>query len=625
MFKLKNVLLHGNIIILVALILVATAVSDYFLTFENIINVVRVASLIGVVAIGMNMVIILAGIDLSVGSVVAITGAVTAGLWNTGNPQLFVALPLLIAICVGCLNGGMVAWFRMQPFVATLIMMTVVRGAGLVYTGGQPIYADYPDWFSYLARGIVFGLPVPTVIFIIVTLAAWYIMRWRQIGREIYAIGSNETAAWLSGISVQIVKIKAYAFCAFCAGVAGLIMTARIGSGEPGQVGVFLELDAIAAVVIGGTSLRGGKGSVWGAVIGVLIISIVNNLFNLLGVGPAWQQVAKGTIIILAVILQSLSDGTLSFKDIFKSTGAFFCAFVRNTLRVHTWMKPVLLILVPLMIINVAVWQSSKSMYEVDFAKAPYRIANNLELTRVYHRAKPLYQEVIDTYPNSKYALLSRIGIANILFKTGALEQSKAAYIALLDTWGTGHMVAKMHYDILNNYIQLLQEMQDDETFKDIYQLIAEMYPNSDALTEAGVYLKQLEAKKIVDNSSVLQNAPVIIMADDVVVPDAVKVGGTFEILITVKPNGGKSTDFSVMTPNGFWNAFMLMDIMPQPRGISEFWGKQAWAYGQISEPMQIKVTLKAKKIGIAKFDLDVEQSFNILDFQIVKSITVGE
>ena len=566
----------------------------------------------------------LAGIDLSVGSVVALTGTVSAGLWVTGSPEYFILLPLLVAVLVGVINGGLVSQFNMQPFVATLIMMTVVRGTGLVYTGGQPIYADYPDWFSYIARGILFGLPVPTVLFMGITFVTWYIMRWREIGREIYATGANETAAYLSGIAIHKVKIKAYTFCAFLAGISGLIMTARMGSGEPGQVGIFLELDAIAAVVIGGTSIRGGRGSIWGAVVGVLIISIVNNLFNLLGVGPAWQQVAKGSIIVLAVILQSSSDGSLSLKQVSITLWQALVSFVTTIPKIHIWFKPVSIIFVVLILINSVLYKSADSLFEVDFAKAPYREANNLELTRVYHRAMPLYQEIVTTYPNSKYALLSKIGIANVLFKTDAFAEAKQHYQALLDDTHNPFLDFDTLYIVYKNYSNLLQEMADDETFETLYTVMQQKYPNSDAVKQGKVHLEQIKSAKNT-NKDILKTAPVVLDMAHINVPNTAKIGEQYTLSIPISPNGDYASDFSIMTAKGFWKYFKVIKIVPQPRSVSEFWGKQAWAYGQISAPTVITATLKPIKAGSTKFDIDLEKSFDILELHIVKPVKIKE
>ena len=307
--SLRKLPIDSNLVILVLLLVLAGFASPFFWTSENLLNVLRAASLIGIVAVGMNVVIITGGIDLSVGSVVAFVGVLAASLVMTGWPPLVALLfPLLAAMVIGLANGSMVAFLGFQPFVATLVMMTVVRGMGLVYTDGQPIYVDYPPVIDFLSRGSVLGIPSPAILFLLVTILTWYVMRYRAIGRQIYIIGSNEHAAHLAGIPVQQVKLVAYIFCGALAGLSGLILTARMGSGEPGQAGVFWELDAIAAVVIGGTALQGGRGSVWGAFVGALVIGIVSNLFNLKGVDPEWQNIAKGAIILFAVLVASLRD-----------------------------------------------------------------------------------------------------------------------------------------------------------------------------------------------------------------------------------------------------------------------------------------------------------------------------
>ncbi|OCK59887.1 ABC transporter permease [Bradyrhizobium sp. LMTR 3] len=319
----KRMLLNSNLVVLIVVLVAAGLVSPHFWTSENLLNVVRAASLIGIVAIGMNVVILSGGIDLSVGSIVALSGAVAASAW-VGNASVltFIGLPLLLAVLVGLSNGWLVTLAGLQPFVATLVTMTIVRGAGLVFTKGQPVYANYSEEFLYLSRGWMMGVPVPALLFGAIAIITWYLLKWRVIGRQIYAIGANETAARLSGVPVNRVKVAAYIYSALLAGVAGLVLTSRMGSGEPGQAGVFWELDAIAAVVIGGTSLMGGKGSVWGAVIGALMISIVSNLFNLIGVEPEWQQVAKGSIILIAVGMQMISDELAVFRSTFRTSSA---------------------------------------------------------------------------------------------------------------------------------------------------------------------------------------------------------------------------------------------------------------------------------------------------------------
>ncbi len=615
--SLKGFVLRGNFVILVALLVGAGFVSEHFWTLENILNVIRAASLVGIVAMGMNVVIIGGGIDLSVGSVVALTGAVAASLWVGQSPAvLFIAIPLLVALAIGFANGALVTWFGLQPFVATLVLMTVARGAGLVYTGGQPIYADYPDAFLFLSRGVVFGLPVPALIFLGVTLVTWYLMRWRVFGREVYATGANEEAARLSGVAVGRVKFKTYLYSALLAGLSGLVLTGRMGSGEPGQAGIFWELDAIAAVVIGGTSIRGGSGSVWGAFVGALLIGIVANLFNLLGVGPAWQQVAKGGIIILAVLLQTVSDRQIAW-------GAMSIGL--PSLRgVGAWAKGIAALAVLVLAVNVVLLRTAPSLFEIDLAKAPYTRANNLDLTRVYQRAIPLYQEVIDRFPDSEYALLSRIGIANSARGMGDLALSKEYFAALLVDVTEGTIPETLRFDILKSYAALLQEMGDAEAFEAVYEQLAERYPDSDATREAKIYLDQIHAAAA-GAESIPADAPVVLTADAVSLPSSVRLGERFDLVITVAPNGEHATDFSLMTPLNFWTGFKLVKAVPNPRSVQEFWGRRAWSFGKLKEPMTLTATLEAIKPGRYELDLDVEQSFNVLEYGIVKPITVEE
>tara|TARA_R110000751_G_scaffold189187_2_gene295161 strand:+ start:24704 stop:26566 length:1863 start_codon:yes stop_codon:yes gene_type:complete len=609
----------GNFVILAVLVITAGLVSEHFWTGENIVNVIRAASLIGIVAIGMNVVIIGGGIDLSVGSIVALTGAVAASLWVSGAPFiLFLTVPLLVALSVGFANGVLVSFVGLQPFVATLILMTVARGAGLVYTGGQPVYADYPDFLMFLSRGTLLGLPVPSVLFFLAALVTWYIMRWRVFGREIYAVGANETAARLSGVNVASVKFKTYLYCAFLAGISGLILTSRMESGEPGQAGIFWELDAIAAVVIGGTAIRGGEGSVWGAFVGALIIGIVANLFNLLGVGPAWQQVAKGAIIIIAVTLQLAANHGLfaRLQDI---------SLLRPG-QSREWLKPLAGIVVVLLVLNGILFQTVPSLYQIDLAKSPYTRANNLELTRVYHRAITLYEDVIDRFPDSNYAVLSRIGIANSARGSGDLDRAKSAYASLLADVNAGVIDADLRFDILRNYATLLQETADGEAFELVFAELKKNYPDSDATREAEVFLNQIRAAAAAVDSGVLpDNAPVVITSKDVVLPETATLGERMDLVIRVEPRGDQSADFSLMTNLGFWKGFKLVKATPNPRSVSEFWGRRAWSFGKLTEPMTITATLEPIKAGTFEFDLDVERSFDVLEYGIVKTIVVGE
>ena len=613
----KKFVLRGNFVILVALAVSAGLVSDFFWTSENILNVIRAASLIGVIAIGMNVVVISGGIDLSVGSVVALTGAMAAGLWVSGASVLvFLGVPFLVALSVGFANGALVSWFGLQPFVATLVMMTVARGAGLVYTGGQPVYADYPDFFMFLSRGTVVGMPFPALLFLAVAVLSWYLMKFRVFGREVYAIGANEIAARLSGINVGWVRFKCYLYCALLAGVSGLVLTSRMESGEPGQAGIFWELDAIAAVVIGGTSIRGGSGSVWGAFVGALMIGIVANMFNLLGVGPAWQQVAKGAIILVAVMLQAFSDrgGVWPIGFTLPSVPSILLLF-----------KPIVIVAALLAVLNGVLARTTPSLFQIDLAKAPYTRAKNLELTRVYRRAIPLYEEVIARFPNSKYVLLSQIGIANSARDSGDLARAQEVYEELFEDLTARRVPEAVHLDILKNYASLLQETEDTETFEVIFKELELRYPDSDATREARAWSGQIKASVASGEIGIPENAPVLFTADSVLLPETVKLGDRFAMEIKVEANGSQSSDFSLMSSTGFWKGFKLIRAVPNPRSASEFWGRQAWSFAKLNETLNLSITLEAIKTGTFEFDLDVERSFEIIEMGIVKSITVED
>lgn len=303
---------YSNIIILLIMIVVSSLLSPVFLTKGNLFNVFRASSMIGIVAIGMTVVILVEGIDLSVGSVVGVSGAIAAGMCRDGHSALIIfSIPLLFGLLVGFVNGVLISKIRLQAFVATLATMTVVRGAGLVYTGGKPIYVTYPEAFIVIAQSSLLGIPTPAILFILTTVVASIFLQTRPLGRHVYALGGNEEAARLSGIQIDRVKIIVYSICGLLAAFAGLILTARMQSGEPGQAGVGWELDAIAAVVIGGTMMTGGVGSVWGTFAGALIIGILSNMFNLLGLDPQWHHVAKGAVIVFAVWFQTARTGEL--------------------------------------------------------------------------------------------------------------------------------------------------------------------------------------------------------------------------------------------------------------------------------------------------------------------------
>lgn len=306
------------LIALFILCLLLGLTSDRFFTAANGLNVLRQISVNVCIATGMTLVVIAGGIDLSVGSVLACCGALSAGLLTRGislpSVDLFVGFTLTGALFAGILagsafglfNGWMVTKFRVPPFVATLAMLTIARGLTMLYTEGHPI-SQLGTGFALIGSGSWIGIPVPVWIAILVVLAAHVLTKLTRTGRYIYAIGGNEEAARLSGIDIGVVKRKVYVMAGGLAALGGLIVTARLDSAQP-NAGTGYELDAIAAVVIGGTSLSGGRGSVAGTVMGAVIIGVLNNGLVLLNVSPFWQQVVKASVILLAVIVDRMGS-----------------------------------------------------------------------------------------------------------------------------------------------------------------------------------------------------------------------------------------------------------------------------------------------------------------------------
>ena len=292
----------GILIAFLLLVVVLSFLSDSFLTVSNLLNIARQVSINAIIAAGMTFVILTAGIDLSVGSVLAFSGAIIAGLLSTGQP-LFVGISagLLLGAVLGLVNGLIVTRGGVQPFIATLGMLTIARGATLVYTDGRPI-TGLPDAFVWLGAGDVGRVPVPVIVMALVFLAAYVVLTQTVLGRYIYAIGGNEEAARLSGVNVTLYKTLAYVLSGVLSAVSGIILTARLNSAQPTAGGGY-ELDAIAAVVLGGTTLAGGEGSITGTLLGAFIIGVLNNGLNLLNVSSFYQQVVKGVVILLAVLL----------------------------------------------------------------------------------------------------------------------------------------------------------------------------------------------------------------------------------------------------------------------------------------------------------------------------------
>ncbi|RZP60416.1 ribose ABC transporter permease [Vibrio vulnificus] len=297
-----------SLIALLFLIVVVSFLNPNFFTVDNILNILRQTSVNAIIAVGMTLVILTAGIDLSVGSVLALCGAFAASLVAMEVPVL-IAMPtaLLAGAALGAISGVIIAKGKVQAFIATLVTMTLLRGVTMVYTDGRPIstgFTDTADAFAWFGTGYALGIPVPVWLMAIVFAAAWYLLNHTRFGRYVYALGGNESATRLSGINVDKVKIGVYAICGLLAALAGIIVTSRLSSAQP-TAGMGYELDAIAAVVLGGTSLMGGKGRIMGTLIGALIIGFLNNALNLLDVSSYYQMIAKAAVILLAVMVDN--------------------------------------------------------------------------------------------------------------------------------------------------------------------------------------------------------------------------------------------------------------------------------------------------------------------------------
>ncbi len=287
---------------LVLLIVVMALFVPGFFSVANLTNVARQVSINAIIASGMTLVIIAAGIDLSVGSLVALTGCVAMIALNRSDSDVIgVLVGIAIGGVAGAMNGSLVAFARLPAFVVTLGGLTIFRGLALTITEGQPIIR-FEGAYKWLGQGVVLGLPVPVWIMIAVVLCIHVLLKRTTFGAHLYAVGGNATAARLSGVRVERVTFAAYVICGLLTGLAGMVLMARLSSAQPAS-GEMFELDAIAAVVLGGTSLSGGRGTVWGTLVGALIIGILNNSLNLLGVSSFYQLVAKGVIILLAVFV----------------------------------------------------------------------------------------------------------------------------------------------------------------------------------------------------------------------------------------------------------------------------------------------------------------------------------
>ena len=294
----------GAVIGFLLIVALGVMLAPSFASERNILNILRQTSMLGVVTVGMTFVILTAGIDLSVGMTLSLYSVVGALLFanGTGYPlPVVLLLTLALGAAVGALNAAIIIWRGVAPFVVTLAMMAIASGAALTISGGKPI-GGIQGSYAWLGAGSIGPVPVPVIIMLATFALGDFVLRYTPYGRQVYAVGGNEEAARLSGIRVHRVKLITYMISNACAALGGIIFSARVTVGDP-WAGRGLELDAIAAVVLGGTSLFGGVGSLRGTLLGALIISMINNLLNLLNVSPYTQGIAKGLIILVAVVL----------------------------------------------------------------------------------------------------------------------------------------------------------------------------------------------------------------------------------------------------------------------------------------------------------------------------------
>jgi ribose transport system permease protein len=294
----------GTLAGLFGLCLLLWILTPHFLTVSNLLNVLEQTAINAVIAAGMTFVIISGGIDLSVGSLVALSGVVLGTLLHAGVPMaVAIAASLGVGFFFGVLNGLAITWGRLPPFIATLGMMSVARGCALLFTDGRPV-SGFDAAFRNLATARVVGIPAPVLVAIGVYIVAWFVLSKTRFGRYVYAIGGNEEATRLSGVNVRLHKMCVYGVSGLASAVAAVLLTSRLNSAQP-IAGIMYELDAIAATVIGGTSLMGGEGGLGGTIIGALIMGVLRNGLNLLGVSSFVQQIVIGLVIVFAVLIDT--------------------------------------------------------------------------------------------------------------------------------------------------------------------------------------------------------------------------------------------------------------------------------------------------------------------------------
>lgn len=297
----------GPLVGLILIVVILSVMSSDFLTVGNVFNVLRQVSINALIAFGMTFVILTGGIDLSVGSIIALSSAFAAGMMASGTGSWLAILVCVAAgTLMGTVNGVVIARGKVAPFIATLATMTIFRGLTMVYTDGRPI-TGLPDSFGLIGRGYLFQVPMPVIWMVAAFVVLYILLKFTSFGRHVFALGGNEEATRLSGINTKRVKVLVYSISGLLSSISGIILTSRLNSAQP-TAGTSYELDAIAAVVLGGTSLAGGKGWIGGTLIGAMIIGVLDNGLNLMNVSSFYQQVVKGAVILLAVLLDRSKD-----------------------------------------------------------------------------------------------------------------------------------------------------------------------------------------------------------------------------------------------------------------------------------------------------------------------------
>ena len=299
---------YGNVFVIIALIIIFTLLNPVVLSVYNFMNIVRQIAMVGIISVGFTFVLIGGGLDLSVGAQIAFMNVCVATMiTNWGfSPIISVVVGLLLTTLIGLFNGYVISKTSIPPLIATLAMQTILRGAGYLISGGYPIYG-IPDGIKYLGQGYLFGvIPVPGLILIVIVLLGAFLLNKTYLGRHFYALGSNAEATRLAGINIHLTRTVTYAMLGLLTGLAGLIMLGRVGSAQP-NIATNYEMNALTACVIGGVSINGGKGTVFGALLGAIVIGILNNGMSLAGANEYWQMVITGAVLLTVVLFDSLN------------------------------------------------------------------------------------------------------------------------------------------------------------------------------------------------------------------------------------------------------------------------------------------------------------------------------